>query len=87
MDQQTQSLPITRRQATAAKSSGLRAPSLAVGKMPSNHKGPRNKEGREGTGKRAGKEKEAGPSFLQRWLTASGGTPEDSSEAGKRKDC
>ena len=85
MDQQTQSLPITRRQATAAKSSGLRAPSPA--KTPSRKKGARSKEGREVIGKKGAKEKGAGPTFLQRWLTASGGTPEDSSEAGKRKDC
>ena len=53
--------------------------------MPSRKKGSSNKEGREIAGKREGKEKEAGPSFLQRWLTASGGTPKDSSEADKRE--
>ena len=81
------SLPRVRRQATAANTSGLRAPSLAVGKTPSNHKGPRNKEGREGSGRKAGKEKGAGPTFLERWLTASGGTQKVSLEADRGKDC
>ena len=66
-----------------AKSSGLRAPSPA--KTLSRKKATRSKEGREVTGKTGAKEKGAGPTFLQRWLTASGGTPEDSSEAGKRE--
>ena len=82
------SLPKIRRQATAANTSGLWAPSLAVGKnpkTPSNYTGPRNKEGREGTGKKAAKEKEAGPSFLERWLTASGGTQKVSLEADRGK--
>ena len=82
------SLPKIRRQATAANTSGLWAPSLAVGKnpkMPSNRRGPRNKEGREGTGKRTGKEKEERPSFLERWLTASEGTQRVSLKADEKK--
>ena len=53
--------------------------------MPSRKKGSSNKEGREIAGKREGKEKEAGPSFLQRWLTASGGTLRDSLKADTRE--
>ena len=89
MDQKTpKSQPKLRRQATAANSSGLWAPSLAMGKnpkTPSTRKGSSNKEGREVAGKRAGKEKEAGPSFLERWLTASGGTQRVSMKANEKK--
>ena len=70
LESTTKSLPITRRQATAGNTSGLRAPQPArEGVKTSKLPGPKAKEGREGSGKRGEKEKGSQTSFLRKWLT------------------
>ena len=75
LEDSTESLPTIRRQATAANTSGLRAPKPArEGKVTSKLSGPKAKEGRESSGKKVEKEKRSQTSFLRKWLTDSGGT-------------
>ena len=75
LETSTKRLPITRRQATAGNTSGLRAPKPArEGIITSKLPGTKAKEGRESSGKKVEKEKGSQASFLRKWLTDSGGT-------------
>ena len=75
LEDYTESLPTSRRQATAGDTSGLRAPKPAgERKTTSKLSGPKAKEGRESSGKKMEKEKRSQTSFLRKWLLDSGGT-------------